>query len=118
MNITPMQMYLFTRLDSVCVVSTVFIVISAFATAGSMFYGMGFPDDEPGWHKERLGPFRFWVKLLLVSSVIGVAIPSQKEVAAIYVIPKIVNNEKVQAIPSKILDLATGWLDALKPEKK
>lgn len=118
MNITPMQMYLFTRLDSICFVITGIFVISLVSTACSIAYAWGFPDDEPGWHKERLGPFRFWVKILLVSLVIGIAVPSQKEVAAIYVIPKIANNEKMQAIPSKILDLATEWLDALKPNNQ
>lgn len=118
MNITPMQMYLFTRLDSVCFVITGIFVISLIATACSIAYVWGFPDETPGWRKERLGPFKLCSKILFASTVIGVAVPTQKEVAAIYVIPKIANNEKMQAIPSKILDLATEWLDALKPNNK
>ena len=62
-----------------------------------------------------------WVWLIpfcgFVSLVIFTLIPTEKDIATIIVIPKIVNNEKVQQIPSKILDLATDWLDALKPKK-
>ena len=46
--------------------------------------------------------------------VVNVFVPSTKDAAAILLVPKIVNNEKVAAIPSKVLDLANDWLDALK----
>ncbi len=37
--------------------------------------------------------------------------PSTKEMAAIYLLPKIVNNEKVQNIPDKALQLLNAKLD-------
>jgi len=33
-----------------------------------------------------------------------------------YVVPKIVNNEKVQELPSQFIDLAADWMKELKPE--
>lgn len=43
-------------------------------------------------------------------------IPSTKQMAIIYVVPKIVNNKQVQEIPKKMLELSTEWLDELSPE--
>lgn len=38
--------------------------------------------------------------------------------AAIMIVPKIVNNEKVQTIGNKIYDLAAEWMDELAPKKE
>ena len=50
------------------------------------------------------------------------AIPNSNQVAAIYLLPKIANNEQVQQIPDKALKLMEGkmdeWLDGLRKEKK
>lgn len=45
-------------------------------------------------------------------------IPSTKTIAAMYVLPKIVNNEQIQQIPSKLLDLSNEWLEELRPKKE
>ena len=47
-----------------------------------------------------------------------VFLPSTKQMAAIMIVPKIVNNEKVQTIGNKIYDLAVEWMDELAPKKK
>jgi hypothetical protein len=44
--------------------------------------------------------------------------PSTKQMAAIMIVPKIANNEKVQTIGNKVYDLAVEWMDELKPAKK
>jgi len=43
-------------------------------------------------------------------------IPTTKEYCAIKAIPMIVNNDEVQEIPDKVLELATEWIEELKPE--
>ncbi len=53
---------------------------------------------------------------LLIGLLWGVT-PSTKQMAAIYVIPPIVNNEQVQEIPQKILDLGMSWMEELGPEE-
>jgi len=42
--------------------------------------------------------------------------PTTKQMAIIYVAPKIINNEQAQKIPQKLLDLTDDWIDELKPE--
>lgn len=53
---------------------------------------------------------------------LSIAIPTTKEVAVIYVIPKIVNNEQVQELGKNSLDalvnLSKEWIEELKPDKK
>jgi len=49
--------------------------------------------------------------------LIGILMPSTKEMSAIIIVPKIVNNEEIQKIPNKIIGIANEWLDELKPNK-
>jgi hypothetical protein len=56
------------------------------------------------------------IKKILVSVTIVVLLimafaPSSKQAALIYLFPKIVNNEKINHIPDKILDLVNKQLD-------
>ena len=44
-------------------------------------------------------------------------VPTTKEMAAIYVIPKIANNEQLQNIGNEIMELATEWLKELHPSE-
>jgi len=50
-------------------------------------------------------PFRCIVSLL----------PSTKEMAIIYVVPKIINDESVAKIPGKLVQLSSEWLEELRP---
>jgi len=45
-------------------------------------------------------------------------VPTTKEMCAIKVIPVIVNNEQVQELPDKVLELANEWIDELKPDRE
>ena len=57
--------------------------------------------------------------LWIVATQIAVAlVPSTAQMAAIVVVPRIVNNEQVQTVGSRLYDLATEWLDELKPRKE
>lgn len=42
-------------------------------------------------------------------------VPTTQQMAAILVIPKVINNVRVQALPEKVLGLAEAWIDKLKP---
>lgn len=44
--------------------------------------------------------------------------PSTKEMCAIKVIPVIANNEGVQELPNKVVELANEWMEELKPKKQ
>jgi len=51
--------------------------------------------------------------LLIFFSVIQVMLPTTKQMALIYVVPKIVNNENLQKIPDNVLQLINGYLEEL-----
>lgn len=44
-------------------------------------------------------------------------IPTTKEYCAIKVIPAIANNQQVQELPNKVIELANEWMEELKPKK-
>lgn len=54
----------------------------------------------------------------LGSAILACLIPTKTEMAAIAVIPAIVNSEAAQTIPADITALAKEWLEELKPNKK
>lgn len=60
--------------------------------------------------------------LAVVFMFIAIFLPSTKQAAIIYVLPKIANNEQVQQIPQKLLDVANKqldeWIGDFKKEKK
>jgi ABC-type uncharacterized transport system auxiliary subunit len=43
-------------------------------------------------------------------------VPTTKEMAVIYVVPKIMNNENAKKIPDKVFKLADEWLEKMSPE--
>ena len=43
-------------------------------------------------------------------------VPTTKEMCAIKLVPMIANDEQVQELPNKVVDLANEWLDELKPK--
>lgn len=55
---------------------------------------------------------------IILISVIMTFTPSTKQMAAIMIVPKITNSEKVQTIGNKVYDLAVEWMEELKPNKK
>ena len=54
----------------------------------------------------------------IISAIIWTFIPTTKQMAAVMVLPKIINNESVQEMPDKIFKLGIEWLDELRPEKE
>lgn len=117
MIITPWQMYWITRLDDIAQ----FFLVSGLGLimAGTFFFfGWKTHFGEQSFDAERSNlPIAFPILgfFLLMASTMT---PSTKDMAAILIVPRIVNNEKVQEIPSKVLDLATEWLEELKPNKE
>ena len=105
MEITPFTMYIFTRLDIFLAVSIIGLIVSAFISA--MIFAdikcaqeFNRPKDEALAKKEFKVSVAFVVLFLLCATFI----PSKKAAAFIYVVPKVVNNEKIQSIASDGLD--------------
>jgi hypothetical protein len=111
-----MQMYWLVMLDNISFMATFITIIGGGAL---LVTAIGFLIIQ-----ESIDPFKklkkFWltsVTIVSVCALIGTFIPTTKQMAAIIVVPKIVNNEQVQQMPDKVLNLGLEWLEELKPEK-
>ena len=110
--ITPMQMYWLLKLDDIIVISLVILVLTFFGfvlcLVGAIIY-KGEESFECEYNKFKTGRnILFWFVLFFGS--IAMVLPSTKQMAAIYVVPAIVNNERVQNIGSKTLDISEDLL--------
>ena len=56
--------------------------------------------------------------LSLIFIVLAVLIPNTKDMCAVIIIPKIVNNEKLQDVGDKFYNLAMDWMEELSPTKE
>jgi magnesium-transporting ATPase (P-type) len=105
--ITVWDIYWITRLDAI---SGLFIVISI-AVLMSIFTLCMLGDC----HRDNI----FYYKKSLIASIIIVTffslaatfIPSTKDYAAIYLIPKIAKNEQIQKIPDNAIKLLNGKME-------
>ena len=96
--ITTEMIYWLVMLDNItkaifvlaCVIGLgLFIYTAAIADGGY--------DLHPIWY-----PFMWMIEIMLILAAIFV--PNSKQMAAIYIIPRVVNNERIQAIGDKTLD--------------
>lgn len=130
--ITPTQMYWLVKLDDMrhvlsCImwlpiVLAVVFCVMAFATFMMTCDGMACDGDRET-KKEAVSDIArlaIWcVSMLLIVVALQVAVafvPSTKQMAAIIVVPKIANSEKVQTVGNQLYDLAVEWMNELKPK--
>ena len=104
--ITHWQMYWITRLEGV---SLDFIIIAIVIIMVTLFVAF-IAAIESKFRKQR-----GWLSLVVIAGVIilflGLLTPTTKEMAAIIVIPKIVNNPEVQKLPTNLLNLSNEWIE-------
>jgi len=118
--ITTTQMYWLTRLDRfssdmphwLVLVLIIIMFVTLFVAL------VKYDDSEDVYKLFRNVFFVGIVPVLLAIFVIMTFVPSTKEMAAILVIPKIVNNEKVQQAGDRLYQLAIEWMEELSPKKK
>ena len=60
----------------------------------------------------------FFLLLFFSSIAICVFVPTTREMAAIYVVPKIANSETVKDLGEGIVTLAREWIQELRPNKQ
>lgn len=133
---SAMDIYWITRLDSlnlmfwlITILSFLVALLLACVAAGfsvSSFESYSWVTDA--MRAERLHNakiFKRWAILVTIFSVIvgwtSCFIPTTKQAAAIYLLPKIANNEQVKQMPDKAAQLLNGkldeWLDDLRDKK-
>ena len=106
--ITPMQMYWLLKLDDII---TLFSIAAALTAVISIIVAVFF---TLSWMDNRSEDvFPVLAVSLVFTAVFACAwafIPSTKQMAAIYVVPALVNNERVQNIGNKTLDVSEDLL--------
>ena len=131
--ITGWDVYWITRLDvaqstASCLAWLSFMVLAMVLFWLGIHWGTKYTSHEEGlsdFTKKYRKPILIPLICLLLFAFLSVVIPTTKEAVAIYMIPKIANNEQVQKLPDNALKFLNGkfeqWIndmaDAKKPEK-
>ena len=118
--VTESVLYWITRLDGLVAIQ-IGIAVVLCGTAITIICIALANWDYGGWDKkvvEKLKYATLFAILTIVVSIGAVLTPTTKQMCAIKVIPMIINDEQVQELPSKVIDLADEWLDSFRPVKK
>ena len=122
--ITTSQMYWLTRMDIVNEVCSYILLILILLVPCLAFVGYMIADSSSSdsrcayvsWLKKYV--ILLWLFALMISTSVIIFMPTTKEMAAIIIVPKIANSEKVQTVGNKLYDLAVEWMDNLKPNNE
>lgn len=122
MEVTQGFMYWLTRLDGVHTFLAVLTGFMGLLTLCSMIAVMINADAECEMPKWQWLPFKIGSSILVLLCV-GTFIPTTKEMAAIIVVPLVVNSEATKQVGHDVLDisgslgdLAQEWIKELGPE--
>ena len=109
--ITPTQMYWLVTLDSIKELMVALCAISAIAIISAIICWV--ENDS-----KKAQRFAVASVAVLTIALMGVVfIPSTKQMAAIIVVPRIANSEKVASVGNRLYDLAVERMDELRPRK-
>lgn len=113
MNITTTQMYWFMMLDNIKIGSGLMCTVAAL-----FFIGMIIATYDLGKCPVIVKVLTPTLGVLFVALFsVCVFLPSTKQMAAIMIVPRIANSEKVQTVGNRVYDLAVEWMEELKPNK-
>lgn len=108
--ITTTQMYWLVTMDGIVCASAIIAV--ALGVVAFMAIPMTLDDDFPKWTPPAIA------LAAVAFALVAVFVPTTRQMAAILVVPKIANSEKVQTAGNKLYDLAMEWMDELRLTKK
>jgi len=119
------HIYLFTRLDSL---NGMFFTVSVILGIVLLAVVMCLPPILEDLGDEKQNAFKKWLKIavaVFVFSIVGlVAVPTQKEAAAIYLLPKLAKSDfakEAQQIPTEAAKLMRlkleSWVADMEPKK-
>lgn len=129
--INTTQMYWITRLDGIV---TLLALLASFLFAMGIImlvYGRNecfavkiwsWDTDKSIAARHEFGHKLYKAGLMMVPVgillyILLVMVPTTKQMAAIFIVPRIANSEKVQQAGNKLYDPAVEWMDELKPDK-
>lgn len=113
--ITPMQMYWILKLDDFGDACSAFVLLLlGLSAVGFSLFVFAREDDNEKVQKIALKSFCLALIGALFFGVVKTFLPSTKQMATIYIVPAIANNEKIQQIGGKTLDITNQLLDLTK----
>ena len=108
MEVTSMQLYWILKLDSFLIASWIILLISSFILTTVVVSACA---ENITLNKKAVSIMSFFI---IISGVFITFVPSTKQMCTLLVIPPIINNEDVQKLHRKILELSTERLYDLK----
>lgn len=124
---TMFQMYLFTRLESINMISGLFSVIFGMVTAiTTLMFFITWAEVSRLYeeeHKAITKALKIFCPLFIINIFVYAVTPTQKEMAAIIVVPKILSEENVDKIQKigvdgvDIVKLATEYTKGILENK-
>ena len=116
MEITPGFIYLVAVLENVQIALGLIAILAVLCLAICGFTSI---ESYDAWTRAKhYGYVKYSLIALLAVGLLQVFLPSGRTLAAMYILPPIVNSEAVQKLPSELTDLAIEWLRELKPNKE
>ena len=109
--ITTTQMYWLVTMDGIVYACALIAAILALVAFLLILRTLD-DDDIPKWTPPVVA------LAALAFALVAVFVPTTRQMAAILVVPKIANSEKVQTAGNKLYDLAVEWMDELRPRGK
>ena len=118
--ITPSTIYWIGQCDQIrCILGPAAVMGLIFTIALTIFaVGATFDSSVPRFLRYLLSVLASLSCAVMFVAVIGLLfIPTTKTVAAMYVVPAIINNEKLNDAGDRLYDLAVEWMEELRPAK-
>lgn len=112
-------MYWLTRLSAIGNGLAFIIFLLFFIAFGQLVAGCIMKDDdctdETGTKLIKTSPLTAVAAIVLL--LVNCMLPTTKDMAAILILPRIANSEKVQTVGNHLYDLAVEWMEDLRPAK-
>jgi hypothetical protein len=115
------NLYLILKLGAIsgllvgaAVVLIVFVIVSLILWSNSC--ERGGTENTPVYRKFVFFHMKWAIPTICLCIVIANLLPTTKQAAILYVVPKIVNNSDVQALPGELLTLTREWIQNLRPD--
>lgn len=119
MNVTPFAVYLISRLDTINILLIILTLVSFVICVLSVIIILVMTENE-GWESSVPTSIRRFIKwpilALLASSILLILVPTTRDAAAMFVIPRIANSQTVNELGEAIVGLAKEWCAELRPK--
>lgn len=93
-----------------CILTIILLVIWRIA-AWRQFDDSSEDVEDKKIYRATCKKIKLWCMIPVILFVASTFIPDTQTAAALYVLPKIINNKQVRKMPDKLVTLANSWMD-------